>query len=60
MGYIGQLRQRLEVLPAQHTGTGAPPEPGGARADELPVLLTPGTQSISVRVPVKSTDDDRE
>jgi hypothetical protein len=60
MGYIGQVRQRLEVLPAQHTGSGAPPEPGGPRADELPALLTPGTQSVTVSVPAKSTDDDRE
>jgi hypothetical protein len=61
MGYIGQARERLEVLPERASGTGAQPEPGGARADELPALLPPGTQSISVTLPPQPTDgSDRE
>lgn len=59
MGYIGQLPQRLEALPAQETGTGAPPEPGGPRADELPVLLPTDGRPVTITLrpePANGTD----
>lgn len=51
MGYIGQARQRSEVLPERESGTGAPPEPGASRADELPPLLPAAAQSVTIKLP---------
>lgn len=51
MGYIGQMPGRPEELPGRETATAAPPEPGGASASELPVLLAPGTRSVSLAIP---------
>lgn len=51
MGYIGQMPGRPEELPGRETGTGAPPEPGGPRAGELPDLLPGRSQSITLSWP---------
>jgi hypothetical protein len=57
MGYIGQLPGRPEELPGRETGTGAPPEPGGPRAGELPDLQRAGTQSVTLTRPATPPED---
>lgn len=48
MGYIGQMPGAPQQLPGRETGTGAPPEHSGPRADELPSLLQTRAHSVSL------------
>ena len=52
MGVIGQLPHAPDELPGRETTTGEPPLRKGPSAAELPTLAGPGSQSISVAMPV--------
>lgn len=55
MGYIGQMPQAPTALPGSEVTSGDKPEHTGARADELPELLTSGARSISISLPSAQT-----